>query len=76
MQKIEYQHTAGDSRMLYGMGGPLLAAVALIIGFFLIGEMWLLPLMMLAVFALTGLILWGLGNMLDEEETQDEMASR
>ena len=76
MQKIEYQHTAGDSRMLYGMGGPLLAAVALIIGFFLIGEMWLLPLMMLAVFALTGLILWGLGKMLEEEETQDEMASR
>ena len=76
MQKIEYQHTAGDSRMLYGMGGPLLAAVALIIGFFLIGEMWLLPFMMLAVFALTALILWGFGNMLDEEETQDELASR
>ena len=67
MFKIEYQHTAGDSRMLYGMGGPLLAAVALIVGFFLIGEMWLMPFMMLAVFALTGLVLWGFSRMLDED---------
>lgn len=50
MQKISYEHTAGDSRLLYGIGGPLLLAVLLIVGFFLIGEMWLLPLMMVAVF--------------------------
>ncbi len=67
MQKIEYQHTSGDSRMLYGMGGPLLAAVLLIVGFFLIGEMWLMPVMMLTVFALTGLVLWGFSHMLDED---------
>jgi hypothetical protein len=67
MQRIHYEHTAGDSRLLYGMGGPLLLAVGLIVGFFLIGEMWLLPLMMLAVFALTGLVLWGFSHMLDED---------
>ena len=71
MQKIEYRHSAGDSRMLYGMGGPLLAAVVLIVGFFLIGEMWLMPLMMLAVFVLTGLVLWGFTNMLDEDGDED-----
>jgi archaellum biogenesis protein FlaJ (TadC family) len=69
MRKIQYEHTAGDSRLLYGMGGPLLLAVLLIVGFFLIGEMWLLPLMLLAVLALTGLILWGFSHMLDEDET-------
>jgi archaellum biogenesis protein FlaJ (TadC family) len=72
MQKIEYQHTAGDSRMLYGMGGPLLAAVALIVGCFLIGEVWLIPLMMIAVFALTGLVLWGFSHMLDEDGDEPE----
>ncbi len=72
MFKFEYQHTAGDSRMLYGMGGPLLAAVALIVAFFAIGEMWLLPVMMLVVFALTGLVLWGFSHMLDEEGGEGE----
>lgn len=68
MQKITYEHTAGDSRLLYGMGGPLLLAVLLIVGLFLVGEMWLVPLMMLAVFGLTGLVLWGFSRMLDEDE--------
>lgn len=76
MQKIEYQHTAGDSRMLYGMGGPLLAAVALIVGAFVIGEVWLVPVMMLSVFALTALVLWGFSHMLDEDENPEELASR
>jgi hypothetical protein len=66
MYKIEYHHTEGDSRLLYGMGGPLLAAVALIVGVFLIGEAWLLPVLFLALFVLTGMVLNGLWRMLGE----------
>jgi hypothetical protein len=73
MRKLEYHHTAGDSRMLYGMGGPLLVAVALIIGLLLIGDMWVIPLLMLSVFALTGLVLWGIGHMLDEQEGEHDL---
>jgi hypothetical protein len=66
MRKIEYQHTEGDSRLLYGMGGPLLAAVALIVGVFLTGEAWLLPILFVALFVLTGMVLNGLWKMLGE----------
>jgi hypothetical protein len=75
MQRIHYEHTAGDSRLLYGMGGPLLLAVGLIVGVFLIGEIWLLPFLMLAVFALIGLVLWGFSHMLDEDGDDHAMGS-
>jgi hypothetical protein len=68
MRKIEYEHTAGDSRLLYGMGGPLLVALALIAGFLITGEMWLLPIMMVSVLVLTGLVLWGFSHMLEEDD--------
>ena len=72
MLKPQYQHTAGDSRMLYGMGGPFLLATGLIIAVLLIGEMWLIPFMMLAVFALTALVVWGFSHMLDETGDEED----
>ena len=73
MFKIDYQHSEGDSRLLYGMGGPLLLAVALIVGFMLSPSWWLLAGIMLSVFALTALVLTGFGRMLDED---DEVTGR
>ena len=67
MFKIQYQHTEGDSRLLYGMGGPLLVAVALIVGFMLTPSWWLLAGMMLAVFALTAVVLTGFNRMIAED---------
>lgn len=67
MFRIQYQHTEGDSRLLYGMGGPLLFAVALIVGFMLTPSWWLLAGMMLTVFALTALVLTGFRHMIDED---------
>ena len=67
MFKIQYQHTEGDSRLLYGMGGPLLAAVALIIAFMLSPSWVFLAGIMACVFVLTAVVLTGFHHMLDEE---------
>ena len=72
MFRIDYQHSEGDSRLLYGMGGPLLLAVALIVGFMLSPSWWLLAGIMLSVFALTALVLTGFGRMLDEDDEVTE----
>ena len=71
MFKIHYQHTEGDSRLLYGMGGPLLLAVALIVGFMLTPSWWLLAGLMATVFALTALVLTGFNHMLAEDGDDD-----
>jgi hypothetical protein len=70
MRKIEYQHTGGDSRMLYGMGVPFGVAMLLIVGFMLAAETWMLAALMAVVVALALLVLWGVSHMLDE--TGDE----
>ena len=67
MFKLQYRHTAGDSRLLYGMGGPLLVAVALIVAFMLSPSWILLAGIMGCVFVLTAVVLTGFSHMLDEE---------
>ena len=67
MFKISYQHTEGDSRLLYGMVGPLLLAVALIVGFMLSPSWVFLAGIMGCVFVLTGVVLTGFNHMLDED---------
>jgi hypothetical protein len=67
MFKLQYQHTEGDSRLLYGMGGPLLVAVALIIALIISPSWVLLAGLMACVFVLTAVVLTGFSRMLDEE---------
>ena len=74
MFKIQYRHTEGDSRLLYGMGAPLLLAVVLIVGFMLSPSWWLLAGIMLSVFALTALVLTGFSHMIDEDGDEDAAA--
>ena len=70
--RIDYRHTGGDSRLLYGMGGPLLVAIALICAVLITGELWLVPILMLAMLVLTGMVLMGLSYMLDEDGDSDD----
>ena len=67
MFKLHYQHTEGDSRLLYGMGGPLLVAVALIAAFMVSPSWILLAGIMVCVFVLTAVVLTGFSRMLDED---------
>lgn len=67
MFKIQYNHTEGDSRLLYGMGGPLLFAVALIVAFMLSPSWIFLAGIMGTVIVLAAVVLTGLNHMLDEE---------
>ena len=67
MFKIEYNHTEGDSRLLYGMGGPLLVAVAFIVAFMLSPSWLFLVGIMACVFVLTAVVLTGFSHMLDED---------
>ena len=67
MFKLQYQHTEGDSRLLYGMGGPLLVAVALIVAFMLSPSWILLAGIMACVFVLTAVVLTGFSHMLEED---------
>lgn len=67
MFKIEYHHTEGDSRLLYGMGGPLLLALALIIAFMLSPSWIFLAGIMGSVIVLAAVVLTGLNHMLDED---------
>lgn len=67
MFKIQYNHTEGDSRLLYGMGGPLLFAVALIVAFMLSPSWIFLAGIMSTVIVLAAVVLTGLNHMLDEE---------
>jgi hypothetical protein len=67
MFKLQYSHTEGDSRLLYGMGGPLLLAVALIVAFMLSPSWVFLAGIMGCVFVLTAVVLTGFSRMIDED---------
>ena len=73
MQGFDYKHTEGDSRLLYGMGGPLLVALAIICARLVAGAEWLVIPMMLTVVALTGVVLVGFSRMLKDEDEREEL---
>jgi len=59
----------GDSlRLLYGVGGPLIAGLVVIIAALVLGSEWLVIPMMLAVFALTATVVIGFGHMISDDD--------
>ena len=60
--------SAPSERLLYGLGVPFLAFVALICVFALTGEAWLLVPLMLVLFTLLAVVMSGILRMLGEDE--------
>jgi hypothetical protein len=63
---------SGDQRLLYGLGVPFLTITALIIAFALYPKWYFLVLLVVAILAAAGVVVWGLMRMLDEDENEDE----
>ena len=70
--RLDRTFGVGDLRLSYGITGPLLAALALIAIFMIIGEWWLLPAAMLVVLFLTAVVVIGVGQMLGESGDPDD----
>ncbi len=71
-QKVDHLVDSDDIRVLYGVGVPLVAALVVIGVFLAVGEMWLMPAMMLVVFALTAVVTIGLNAMLSDSGDGDD----
>ena len=73
LQSRESEEVSGDLRLMWGFALPLVFALIIICAFLFTGEMWLLPVMMLVVFALTALVTVGFNQLLaDSAEEQDD----
>ena len=73
LQSRESESASGDLRLIWGFALPLVAGLVLIAAFLFVGEMWLLPALMLVVFALTAIVTVGFNQLLsDPEEEQDD----
>ena len=65
---------SGDQRLLYGLGAPFLTVTALIIAYVLYPKWYFLVLLMVAILATAGVVVWGLLRMLDEDEDEPRSA--
>ena len=63
--------TGADIRLLYGLGVPMLAATGFIIAYLLTDSLWLLAPVLLFIFLVTGVVIVGILQMLDESDTRD-----
>jgi len=68
---MEHIFGAGDLRLVYGITIPLTIGVGAIMGYMTIGAWWLLAPTMLALIALTLVVIWGVSQMADEQEPLD-----
>ena len=68
MNEKHYLMEGNSLRLLYGVGGPLIAALALICGALVLGAEWLVIPMMVAVFALTAVVTIGFTHMLGDDD--------
>jgi hypothetical protein len=65
-ENVEASLGTGDLRMIYGLGVPTIAALALIVAAVVTDAIWLAGLALVAVLALAALIIRELVHMLDE----------
>jgi hypothetical protein len=69
-ESVDNATGSGDQRLLYGIGVPFLVMTGVIIAYVLNPTWYFLVLLMLAVIAVGGGVIWGLLQMLDEEENE------
>ena len=71
-ERVERVFEAGDLRLVYGLGVPLLVVVAGVSALAVVHATWLVIPLMAMVVALTGIVLVGVARMLDEGGDGDQ----
>jgi fatty acid desaturase len=65
-ERVENATSAGDLRLIYGLGIPLVAMVGFIAAAAVAGQVWLIAPLMLLVLGMTAIVLVGFAQMLDD----------
>ena len=71
-ERVEHLLETGDLRLIYGLGVPLLVVVAGVSALAVAHATWLVIPLMAMVVALTGIVLVGIAQMLDDSGDRDE----
>ena len=71
-ERVERVLETGDLRLIYGLGVPLLVVVAGVCAVAVAHSTWLVIPLITMVVALTGIVLVGVAQMLDDSGDRDE----
>jgi archaellum biogenesis protein FlaJ (TadC family) len=70
-RRVERMLESGDLRLIYGIAVPLAIVIGLIVALAFSGQTWLVAPLVLVLLILTGVVIVGFTQMLDEDEVED-----